>query len=277
MLYRRDGENHPTRTARAAIPRRQGASSHAGSPPAARAFGSKRPDRAAIWGCSGRSSRRLRIAGGRDRRLPTNPARTVRLSSPPQTSGLERRLERCWDAVLAEREMRYPAPATVAELVGVLYTVEGSALGGQSIARCLRQGGFDRLPMRFFRDTANTPTLDGMSSWRLPMRHAPRPAANSAALTVASLFQAITRPRGIPQTPKAKSKVKEPVGMTGISADTLLSMRMIEPLPNCFSICAKAKSKAFKRFSRSAFDRFITSCFFNLFCHCFVLSHASSK
>jgi heme oxygenase len=92
-----------------------------------------------------------------------------------------------------EGEMRYLAPATVAELVGVLYTVEGSAMGGQSIARCLRQGGFGGLPMRFFSGHGE----HANAQWHefLAFADACCPAAGheSAALTVASLFQAIKK------------------------------------------------------------------------------------
>jgi heme oxygenase len=90
-----------------------------------------------------------------------------------------------------ESEMRYPTPATVAELVGVLYTVEGSAMGGQSIARCLRQVGFDRLPMRFF--SGHGEHADARWHEFLAFADASCPAADceSAALIVASLFQAI--------------------------------------------------------------------------------------
>jgi heme oxygenase len=92
-----------------------------------------------------------------------------------------------------ESEMRYPAPATVGELVGVLYTVEGSAMGGQSIAHRLRQGGFDRLPMRFFSGHGE----HAVGRWHefSAFADASCPAASheSAALTVASLFDAIKK------------------------------------------------------------------------------------
>ncbi|HIJ63040.1 MAG TPA: biliverdin-producing heme oxygenase [Rhodospirillaceae bacterium] len=48
------------------------------------------------------------------------------------------------------RQLDYSAPTTIPELVSVLYTVEGTTLGGQHILRCLRQRAFDNLPMRFF-------------------------------------------------------------------------------------------------------------------------------
>ena len=90
-----------------------------------------------------------------------------------------------------EREMRYLAPTTFAELVGILYTVEGSAMGGQSIARCLWRGGFDDLPMRFFSGYGE----DTEVRWREFLAFAdetcPTADRQSAAATAVSLFQAI--------------------------------------------------------------------------------------
>src|SRR5580700_8804284 len=60
----------------------------------------------------------------------------------------------------------------------------------------------------------------------------------------------ITRPRGKPPTPNAASNEIDPVGITAIG--TIASFdpsRMIEPLPNCFSICANAISIALPRSS----------------------------
>src|ERR1700691_3204964 len=60
----------------------------------------------------------------------------------------------------------------------------------------------------------------------------------------------ITRPRGKPPTPSAASKEMDPVEITAMG--TIASFdprRMIEPLPNCFSICAKANSIALPRSS----------------------------
>src|ERR1700689_3586566 len=60
----------------------------------------------------------------------------------------------------------------------------------------------------------------------------------------------ITRPRGTPPTPSAASKEIEPVEITEMGTiASLLPRRMIEPLPNCFSICANAKSMARERSS----------------------------
>jgi heme oxygenase len=90
-----------------------------------------------------------------------------------------------------EREMRYPVPATVADLIGVLYIVEGSAMGGQSIARCLRQGGFDKLPMRFFSGRGE----HAGARWHAFLAFADASClaaeSKSAALTVAAMFRSI--------------------------------------------------------------------------------------
>ena len=59
-----------------------------------------------------------------------------------------------------------------------------------------------------------------------------------------------TRPRGNPPTPNAASNEMHPVGITEMG--TIASFdpsRMIEPLPNCFSICDNASSIALPRSS----------------------------
>src|SRR5438552_17372500 len=59
-----------------------------------------------------------------------------------------------------------------------------------------------------------------------------------------------TRPRGKPPTPSAATNEIAPVGMTEIGTMASLEPnRMIEPLPNCFSICANARSIALVRSS----------------------------
>ena len=89
------------------------------------------------------------------------------------------------------REMRYVVPTTVAELVGVLYTVEGSTMGGRSIARCLRLGGFAVLPTRFFSGYGE----DTEVRWREFLAFADEtcPIADRklAAASAVLLFQAI--------------------------------------------------------------------------------------
>src|SRR2546428_583613 len=61
-----------------------------------------------------------------------------------------------------------------------------------------------------------------------------------------------TRPRGIPPTPRAASRESEPVGIAGTSTFSRLPRRMIEPLPNCLSICAGAAAIAWARLCRSS-------------------------
>src|ERR1700733_5448647 len=63
----------------------------------------------------------------------------------------------------------------------------------------------------------------------------------------------MTRPRGTPPTPRAASKLIEPVEMTEIGTiASLAPRRMMEPLPNCFSIWLRALSTARARSSARA-------------------------
>src|SRR6266849_11129148 len=67
----------------------------------------------------------------------------------------------------------------------------------------------------------------------------------------------MTRPRGSPPTPSARSSPREPVGMTGTSVGiSAVPSFIIEPLPNCFSIWAIARSMArfFSSFSAIVFS-----------------------
>ena len=91
-----------------------------------------------------------------------------------------------------QRALIHPVPATAAELVGVLYVVEGSALGGQSIARRLRQGGFDSLPLRFFSGSGEL----GAVRWREFLAFADEACLaadqqSAAAAAAVSVFRAI--------------------------------------------------------------------------------------
>src|SRR5581483_11590071 len=55
------------------------------------------------------------------------------------------------------------------------------------------------------------------------------------------------RPRGSPPTPSATSRASAPVGITSICMWAFSPSRMIEPLPNCFSIWPSAISRALSR------------------------------
>lgn len=85
-----------------------------------------------------------------------------------------------------------PAPASIAELVGLLYAVEGTTMGARHIVRQLcRQAWDGRLPMRFFhgygeRTAALWNEFLAFADSRCPT--ADRPLA---AATAASLFQAV--------------------------------------------------------------------------------------
>src|SRR6202451_3752359 len=60
----------------------------------------------------------------------------------------------------------------------------------------------------------------------------------------------ITRPFGMPPTPKAMSRPNDPVGIDSTSYVAPASpRRMTEPFPNCFSIWLSAAARAFLRFS----------------------------
>jgi hypothetical protein len=57
----------------------------------------------------------------------------------------------------------------------------------------------------------------------------------------------------MPPTPSAASKLIEPVEITAIGTSASLDpSRTIDPLPNCFSICARAISTALARSSAMA-------------------------
>ena len=78
----------------------------------------------------------------------------------------------------------------------------------------------------------------------------------------------VTRPRGMPPTPRAASKLMEPVEITAMgSSASREPSRTIDPFPNCFSICARASSTALVRSSAMAMggllDLFVArvSCF----------------
>ncbi|MTJ81691.1 MAG: biliverdin-producing heme oxygenase [Telmatospirillum sp.] len=94
----------------------------------------------------------------------------------------------------APRALRCPAPASVADLIGLLYTVEGTSLGAYHIRRHLcRQGWDGRLPMRFL--TADPDRTDG--AWAEFLSFADRACAPGdparAAQMAAAIFPAAIR------------------------------------------------------------------------------------
>ena len=55
------------------------------------------------------------------------------------------------------------------------------------------------------------------------------------------------RPRGSPPMPSARSSASAPVGMDSMFMWRFSPIRMIDPLPNCFSIWPSAMSSALSR------------------------------
>src|SRR5664280_3683959 len=62
----------------------------------------------------------------------------------------------------------------------------------------------------------------------------------------------VTRPRGIPPTPSARSRAIDPVGMKSTCCRSAEPSFMIDPRPNCFSIERIAASTAFVRSAADA-------------------------
>lgn len=89
------------------------------------------------------------------------------------------------------RQIDYSGPATIPELVGALYTVEGTTLGGQHILRCLRQRGFDSLPQRFFTGYGDQTEALWGEFLAFASRVCPADDHQLAAETAASLFQGV--------------------------------------------------------------------------------------
>ena len=87
--------------------------------------------------------------------------------------------------------MGFPAPASLAELVGLLYVVEGSAMGGQSIVRCVRKSALENPPLRFFSGSG----ARAEDRWREFLDFADASCSPAdrgpAARTVLALFAAI--------------------------------------------------------------------------------------
>src|SRR5438876_8361726 len=66
----------------------------------------------------------------------------------------------------------------------------------------------------------------------------------------------VIRPRGMPPTPRARSSATDPVEMTSMGVLARSPRRMIEPVPNCFSIALIAALTAFPRSPSTAFPFF---------------------
>ena len=58
---------------------------------------------------------------------------------------------------------------------------------------------------------------------------------------------------GTPPTPRARSREKAPVEMAEMAMLVRSPIRMMEPLPNCFSICDNAAASALDLFSSTLY------------------------
>src|SRR5665811_1521792 len=84
----------------------------------------------------------------------------------------------------------------------------------------------------------------------------------------------VTRPRGMPPTPSARSRAIEPVGMKSTCCRSAEPSFMIDPRPNCFSIARIAASTAFVR---SAADAPVRSVIAISSCSCLVRSAPTER
>src|ERR1043165_1885468 len=77
----------------------------------------------------------------------------------------------------------------------------------------------------------------------------------------------MTRPRGRPAMPMAASKLNEVVEIEDTSATSRSPRRMIEPLPNFFSILSSAASTAFPRSAPNLSSAITNISFYRSFSH----------
>ncbi len=84
-----------------------------------------------------------------------------------------------------------PMPANVAELVGVLYTLEGATQGGQFIARNLHGLPPPRLPSTFFNGYGDQTAALWQAFWEFAESHCPAQHHGQAIATAVATFNAI--------------------------------------------------------------------------------------
>ena len=89
------------------------------------------------------------------------------------------------------RAMGFPVPVTIAELVGILYAVEGTTLGAQHILRCLRQRNFNDFPMSLFSAYGEDTEARWQAFLAFAERACPRADRPAAVETAVSLFRGI--------------------------------------------------------------------------------------
>jgi heme oxygenase len=85
----------------------------------------------------------------------------------------------------------WPEPTCAASLVGMLYVTEGSNMGGQVIARSIRQHGQDDLPMSFFSGQGEVSDQAWQDFWALANAQCSVDDYALAASTALAVFAAI--------------------------------------------------------------------------------------
>ncbi len=108
------------------------------------------------------------------RRLPLLEADLAALNRDPYTIPFE-----------------FPPPQNIAALIGILYTVEGSNMGGQVIARTIRQMGSCDLPMQFFDGSGDLALQRWQAFLVFSDTFCPPDHYEQAAATALDLFEVI--------------------------------------------------------------------------------------
>ena len=86
-----------------------------------------------------------------------------------------------------------PAPQSLGALIGILYTVEGSAQGGQFIARTIRQNAKASLPLQFFSGYGGLSRRRWEEFLQFSDECCPIAEYETAAATAVYLFDAIKK------------------------------------------------------------------------------------
>jgi heme oxygenase len=81
-----------------------------------------------------------------------------------------------------------PVPRNVGELVGMIYTLEGSTRGGRYIFRHLKQHFGDALPLSFFAGHGDTGEQRWEAFWQFADAHCPLAEFPDAARSAVQLF-----------------------------------------------------------------------------------------
>ena len=85
----------------------------------------------------------------------------------------------------------FPPPQSIAALIGILYTIEGSNMGGQVIARTIREMGSSHLPMQFFDGSGDLALQRWQAFLVFADTYCPPDQYEVAAATAFDLFEVI--------------------------------------------------------------------------------------